>query len=61
MPAAFESWLREGGTAPLPTIAAVDPASRREHWLLRTALTDRRSLPAYRDYAEAAARLGTHR
>ena len=57
MPGAFETWLRDGGEPPPPTIAAVDPRSRADRWLLRTPLSGRRSAPAYRDYAEAAAAL----
>lgn len=58
MPEVLDAWLREpGGRPPAPTIALVDPASRRERWLLRTPANGRRSAPAYEDYADAARRL----
>ncbi len=60
-PGAFGAWLRDGGDAPRPTIAAVNPASRAADWLLRTSLSGRRSTPAYRDYADAAAVLRVRR
>jgi hypothetical protein len=36
----------------------VDPISRRRAWLWRTRLDGRRSTPPYRDYRDAARRLG---
>lgn len=60
-PAAFEAWLRRGGEIPPATIAAVDPAARSRRWLRSTSLWERRSIPAYRDYADAAAGLRTLR
>lgn len=42
---------------PEPSFAAIDPASRRRGWLLRTRLDGRRSPARYLDYADAARRL----
>jgi len=60
-PAAFDAWLREGGDQPGATVAAVNPASRAARWLLRTPLSGRQSMPAYRGYADAAAVLRARR
>ncbi len=60
-PRALESWLRApGASRPIgPTLCAVDLAPRRHRLDLRlTALSGRRSPPAYAGYAEAAAWLG---
>ena len=54
--AELEAWLRSA-EAPMPvapTIALVDPRSRRSHWLRPVPLLGRGQMPAYRDYAEAA-------
>jgi transcriptional regulator with XRE-family HTH domain len=39
-------------------LALLDPRRRRHDWLLRSRLDGRRSLAPYRDYADAATRLG---
>jgi hypothetical protein len=39
-------------------LALVDPTSRRRDWLLPTRSDGRRSSLPYRDYADAARRLG---
>jgi transcriptional regulator with XRE-family HTH domain len=39
------------------TLATCDPASRSATWLRSTTIGSRRTAPAYRDYADAAARL----
>jgi transcriptional regulator with XRE-family HTH domain len=65
-PVRLEAWIRSP-SAPLParrTAAAIDLASRRLPGLRRTPLSGRRSVPAYRDYADAARALrrrGTRR
>ena len=61
LPGAFETWTRDGGPEPRPTIAAVDPATRAAGWLLRTPLSGRRSRAAYENYADAAFALGARR
>jgi transcriptional regulator with XRE-family HTH domain len=55
---ATRAWLRNPRAAPPRgwTIGAVDPASRREDWLLPTSLTSRRR-PVYANYRDAARRL----
>ena len=53
------AWLADPG-CPRPrgwTIGTCDPASRAGTWLRPTMLGSRRSAPAYRGYADAAARL----
>jgi transcriptional regulator with XRE-family HTH domain len=53
------AWLADP-TMPAPTgwaIGTCDPASRERAWLRPTTLGSRRRPPAYRDYADAAARL----
>lgn len=39
-------------------LALIDPASRRTDWLIPTRVDGRRSAAPYRDYADAARRLG---
>jgi DNA-binding XRE family transcriptional regulator len=39
-------------------LALIDPRSRRRSWLIRTRIDGRRSVLPYRDYADAAHRLG---
>jgi DNA-binding XRE family transcriptional regulator len=39
-------------------LAAIDPTSRRQRWLIPTRVEGRRSACPFRDYAEAARRLG---
>ncbi len=39
-------------------LALIDPTSRRRDWLLRTRVDGRRSAAPFRDYADAAARMG---
>lgn len=53
------TWLATpGGPAPLGwAIGTCDPVSREKVWLRPTTLGSRRRPPAYRDYADAAARL----
>jgi transcriptional regulator with XRE-family HTH domain len=56
---AMAAWLTDPA-APRPrgwTLALADPASRGATWLRPTMLGTRRRPPAYRDYADAAARL----
>lgn len=55
---AMAAWLRDPGAGPPRewTIGAVDPASRRNEWLLPTSMTSRRR-PEYADYRDAATRL----
>jgi transcriptional regulator with XRE-family HTH domain len=53
------AWLADPAR-PAPrrwTLGACDPASRERAWLRPTTLGSRRRPPAYRDYADAAARL----
>lgn len=57
-PVTFQQWLDNGGSVPRPTLALVDPMSRRRRWLRRTPLSGRRSAASFRDYADAARRLG---
>lgn len=53
------AWIDDPAAAPAqPTIALVNPRSRRHAWLLRTRSDGRRSMPPYRDYRDAARRLG---
>ena len=53
------AWIDDSSAErPRPTIALVDPLSRRRGWLWRTRLDGRRSTPPYRDYRDAARRLG---
>ena len=40
-------------------LALIDPRRRRRDWLIRTREDGRRSVAPYRDYADAAARLGS--
>jgi hypothetical protein len=39
-------------------LALIDPSSRRRDWLIRPRLQGRRAAAPYRDYADAARRLG---
>jgi transcriptional regulator with XRE-family HTH domain len=50
-------------TLPTPArgLAMIDPSSRRAEWLLRPMADGRRTRSPYRDYADAAARLGVGR
>jgi hypothetical protein len=41
-------------------LALIDPSSRRRDWLIRCRIDGRRSEAPYRDYRDAAARLGNH-
>jgi transcriptional regulator with XRE-family HTH domain len=43
------------------SIALIDPAGRRSHWLIPTRLDGRRSAAPYRDYADAARRIPQRR
>jgi len=43
---------------PKPTVALIDPISRRRAWLWRTRVDGRRSAAPYGDYHDAARRLG---
>ncbi len=55
----FAAWLSDSAK-PFPRrwgLGTCDPASRERTWLRPTTLGARRRPPAYRDYAEAAARL----
>ena len=55
----FAAWLSDPGK-PAPrrwALGTCDPASRERAWLRPTTLGARRRPPAYRDYADAAARL----
>jgi transcriptional regulator with XRE-family HTH domain len=53
------AWIDDSSAErPRPTIALVDPIGRRRAWLWRTRLDGRRSTPPYRDYRDAARRLG---
>jgi transcriptional regulator with XRE-family HTH domain len=55
---ALAAWIGDpSAPGPTPTVALVDPASRRSAWLRRTRLDGRRSAAPYRDYADAARRL----
>ena len=58
-PGDFAAWLSDPGK-PAPrrwALGTCDPASRERVWLRPTTLGSRRRPPAYRDYADAAARL----
>jgi hypothetical protein len=49
------SWVDDAMAAtPMPTIALIDPVSRRHAWLWRTRLTGRRSPAPYENYRVAA-------
>lgn len=51
----------EGGVADAHghrALALIDPASRRRRWLMKSRSDGRRSPAPYRDYADAATRLG---
>jgi transcriptional regulator with XRE-family HTH domain len=55
----MSAWLADPA-CPMPNgwaMGTCDPASRASAWLRPTTLGSRRSAPAYRDYADAAARL----
>lgn len=54
-PVATLEWLRDANATPPRgwTLGIVDPASRRETWLLPSSLISRRR-PSYSDYADAA-------
>jgi hypothetical protein len=56
---AIDAWLRDP-RAPLParSLAVIDPRTRRRDWLRPTRSDGRRSPAPYRDYADAARRLG---
>jgi transcriptional regulator with XRE-family HTH domain len=56
---AIDPWLRDP-RAPLParSLAMIDPRSRRHDWLRPTRSDGRRAPAPYRDYADAARRLG---
>jgi transcriptional regulator with XRE-family HTH domain len=52
------AWIDDpNAPPPKPTIALIDPRSRRRAWLWRTRLDGRRTAPPYRDYRDAAANL----
>lgn len=55
----LNAWLRDPAN-PLPprAIAMIDPRSRRRDWLRPTRSHGRRAVAPYRDYADAASRLG---
>lgn len=57
--AEMEAWIRSPAARcpAAPGLAMVDPLSRRARWLRAAPLDARRSSPAYRDYADAAARI----
>lgn len=58
----LEAWVKspEAGLPDGPTLAFIDPASRRGHWLVR-ATAGRQRVAAYTNYADAAARLRARR
>jgi transcriptional regulator with XRE-family HTH domain len=61
MQSIVEGVVPEGGDAAgrgQRAIALIDPASRRRRWLMKSRSDGRRSAAPYRDYADAAARLG---
>jgi hypothetical protein len=52
------AWIDDATAAiPRPTIALIDPVTRRRAWLWRTRSDGRRSPAPYRDYRDAAGRL----
>ena len=54
-----DAWLRSGGSPPIGrAIALIDPASRRDVWLIRTRLDGRRTALPYRNHLDARDRLG---
>lgn len=50
-----------GGSPPARSLAALDPARRRRTWILPTRLDGRRGAAPYRDYRDAAGRVGARR
>lgn len=55
----LRAWIDDSSAQrPTPTIALIDPISRRHAWLWQTRLHGRRSAPPYRDYRDAARILG---
>lgn len=53
------AWVDDpSASRPQPTVALIDPISRRRSWLWRTRAQGRRSVPPYQDYRDAARRLG---
>lgn len=50
-----------GRTTPARSLAAIDPSRRRRTWILPTRLDSRRGVAPYRDYRDAAARIGARR
>jgi transcriptional regulator with XRE-family HTH domain len=58
-PEQLMAWIDDSSAErPRPTMALVDPMSRKRAWLWRTRLDGRRSPPPFRDYRDAARRLG---
>jgi transcriptional regulator with XRE-family HTH domain len=56
------AWIEDSTAAtPEPTIALIDPVTRRRAWLGRTRSDGRRSPAPYRDYRDAAGRLSGQR
>ena len=59
-PDPMRAWIRDAaGPLPAGVIGLIDPASRRDRWLLRPRSMGRRSPTPYRDYRDAAARLAS--
>jgi len=55
-------WIDDAATPPpQPSLALIDPLSRRRTWLLRARLAGRRTPAPYRDYRDAAERLASAR
>ena len=59
---ALEVWVAGGGR-PIADggIALINPRSRRQRWLIRPRIQDRRSVLPYRDYRDAATRMASGR
>jgi hypothetical protein len=56
---ALAAWIDDpSASPPQPTVALIDPISRRRAWLWRTRTQGRRSASPYQDYRYAARRLG---
>jgi transcriptional regulator with XRE-family HTH domain len=56
------AWIDDpSGPRPQPTMALIDPISRRRAWLRRTRTQGRRSASPYGDYRDAARRFGERR
>jgi transcriptional regulator with XRE-family HTH domain len=55
---ALRSWIEDPSSPrPSPSVALIDPRSRRRDWLSRTTLDGRRRPAAYADYRTAAERI----